>query len=374
MSEKNYFITADDLTDESVEKEPNRGTIVAIKSKNGVYICNQCGEIVDIEKDTCPHCSAPLYQRTEEAISSISNNANTISKLDKIRKQSVIALIILLFIAGCAWWGITNKKMVIDLNQYISFTVDGYDTIGIARCNFDRERFETDYFKKLSFNPKERNDLTGNFFDDCISGEINEIDEISNGDIISLEWNCKDEIAYDNYGVVLQYSDMTYEVQDLEIVDYLVNIKKLPSELYKEYQKIFLDAINSVDSQNWADDEKISVNFVKSFLLYQDPDNVSEGYKNYLFFIYEINYKSNYVDDYKYYWYGYVYNILRDSSGKYNYDANNVNFMSLLHCNDPNDYNSLWPDTKHIVVGYKTIDSLYNNRILPLLDKYSIQE
>ncbi len=139
--------------------------------------------------------------------------------MNKMIKPVTIALMCgIVFSAGC---GKTN----IDLNKYVTVEVSGYDGYGEADVDFDLDALRADYDDKLKYKGDDEltaaifeEDPAGALYDDCISRNVVNKSELSNGDTVKVEWKCKDERALEKYNVKLSYSDIEYEVEGLEVI------------------------------------------------------------------------------------------------------------------------------------------------------------
>lgn len=132
-------------------------------------------------------------------------------------------------------------KPTIDLNEYMTINVEGYNTIGTAKVSFDEERFERDYKQKLfkafkknlgkssgGYGDSEygylsdalyREEIVEEFLSDCVGGKLSKNSELCNGDTIKYVWECDDKESESIYGYKLKYSDIEIKVKNLKEVD-----------------------------------------------------------------------------------------------------------------------------------------------------------
>ena len=125
----------------------------------------------------------------------------------------------------------------INLNKYLTVTYSGGNTKGSAQVEFDDSAFEKDCAKKIKINRKKLRSIGYGSYDlgdlaagllsysksgaaealrsYCIDGELSESEGLSNGDKITYEWDTKDGIAEELFGVRLKHSDKTFTVKDL---------------------------------------------------------------------------------------------------------------------------------------------------------------
>lgn len=102
-------------------------------------------------------------------------------------------------------------KPSINLNKYVKISFEGYDTVGKAVCEFDIDKFQSDYEKKL-------NDSAIHLILSNIGGSLSKDSGLSNGDKVVYSWNCDDEYIFTAFGYKLKYKDIELEVKDLLIV------------------------------------------------------------------------------------------------------------------------------------------------------------
>lgn len=135
-------------------------------------------------------------------------------------------LLFLGMIAVAAFTLIGCGKTTVNLNKYITIACEGYDSLGTVTLTFDYEAFEKDYSGKIKLNSKDSNEmkllglLSGGssaelLLDMCVSQSLDQVRNLSNGDTITLTWNCEDEMAGEYFNCKLSYSDITYTVSGL---------------------------------------------------------------------------------------------------------------------------------------------------------------
>lgn len=142
----------------------------------------------------------------------------------KNRKSVILAVAAMSFMAvsltGCG-------KTKVDLNKYVTIKAQGYDTMGTASYEFDTQKFEKDYAKKIKLNKKKTNSEAALMFgeseeelllDFCVDMKLNKKSGLSNGDVITLVWDCEDVMAEEYFNADLKYSNIEYKVSDLEKV------------------------------------------------------------------------------------------------------------------------------------------------------------
>jgi hypothetical protein len=126
-------------------------------------------------------------------------------------------MIMMLALTGCG-------KTTVKLDKYVTITADGYDSMGTASYSFDYEAFKEDYSGKIKTS-KDVNSLYWGetteelLLDFCVSQQLDKTDGLSNGDVVTLKWNCDETTAEEYFNAKLVYSDITYTVTDLKEVD-----------------------------------------------------------------------------------------------------------------------------------------------------------
>lgn len=115
-------------------------------------------------------------------------------------------------------------KTTVKLDDYVIITTEGYDTRGTATFEFDYDSFEIDYAGKIKGKNndqiKQMGLLNGEsveklLISQCVSMELDKTSDLSNGDEITLKWDCDELMAEEYFGVEFEYSDIKYEVNDL---------------------------------------------------------------------------------------------------------------------------------------------------------------
>lgn len=216
------------------EKESFTEQTNSTKKMRTKYCINCGGEILQ-DSIFCPECGMPQgsVSRTKERQSQIQpskkksfagKRAANLSKENKIVAFVVGGVLVLCLIIGVLSIFI---KPSINLNKYMKVKIEGYDTVGKASIVFDQEKFEKDYGKKINSTKKNETsssdsyyDYTSSvikvFWDNCVSGELDKTEGLSNGDVVKYTWTCNDEKALEYYGYKLKYKDMEYTVAGLK--------------------------------------------------------------------------------------------------------------------------------------------------------------
>lgn len=135
-------------------------------------------------------------------------------KLKNFLMASVIGVLSCIAFAGCG----ANRE--INLNDYLTVEFSGYDGYGEATVTFDQEAMKDDC-EKIKISNSNVSALYANaadyYQDFCVFYSLSEKDNLSNGDSITLTWNCEDALASNNTSGTLVHTDMTFEVSGLKV-------------------------------------------------------------------------------------------------------------------------------------------------------------
>jgi hypothetical protein len=143
-------------------------------------------------------------------------------------KNVLIAVAAVVVVAIIAIVAIKSIKPKIKLSDYVTVEFDGYDTRGTAELTFDEEAFTVAYAKKVKYKGvlsdsdryiiQDGGTYCDLLLDYCIDYKLDNYNKLSNGDKVTLEWDCDDETALNLYGVKLSYEDIEFEVSGLKSV------------------------------------------------------------------------------------------------------------------------------------------------------------
>ena len=95
-------------------------------------ICRKCKRKIPDDSIFCPECAASQGK--------VENSAKLSAKSGS-KKKIVAILGILLAIGFIVGIAVLMIKPTINLNDYLSVSFEGYDTVGRATVEFDEERF-----------------------------------------------------------------------------------------------------------------------------------------------------------------------------------------------------------------------------------------
>lgn len=179
-------------------------------------VCNNCGEEIIEGVKFCPMCGTEV---TNDMGNKKKVNPSVLAGI--VGAGLVLGLIILF----------ATRKPTINLNDYLTVEVSGYDTRGTVSYDFDDEALQEDYGDIIEKNmDKETLNKFGmskyakfigvkGLLMNCVDGSFDKRSELSNGDKVTFVWDCDDETAKESYGVKLKYSDVEVKIEDLEEVE-----------------------------------------------------------------------------------------------------------------------------------------------------------
>lgn len=152
------------------------------------------------------------------------------------KKRSILnyvlfGLIGALILGAGIWTYVQSRRVEVNLNDYMTISYEGYDTLGTATAKFNTKQFEADFGDRIKFrgSDEERDSLEQPSKDksdaallikNCIGGTLDSSSDLSNGDTVIYTWDCDDALAQDRFKVTMTYTDVEETVDDLEEVDF----------------------------------------------------------------------------------------------------------------------------------------------------------
>lgn len=198
------------------------------------------GEIEDVEEEDPEEEELPeeeevlRYEDDEEAESVLLEEEEDEEEDDKKRNivnYILYGLIGALILGAALWTFVQSRRVEVNLNDYMTISYDGYDTVGTATAKFNTKQFEADFGDRIKFrgSDEERDSLDQPSKDksdaallikNCIGGQLDASTELSNGDTVMYTWDCDDELAQQKFKVTMIYTDVEETVDDLEEVEF----------------------------------------------------------------------------------------------------------------------------------------------------------
>ena len=190
-------------------------------------ICTHCGKEIQNGITFCPYCGSAV------------NNAKENTNMKKHNPAKVILPIAAVAVVAAGGWAFANRTPTIDVSKYMTFSADGYNTVGKLNVDFDTDKLEKDYgkqiatrFKKQMKNLKDDtyglSSLTASLYDGyetdlfvetCANGSADKTKNLSNGDVVTYTWDDNSKEAMEAFGVKVKYTDITYTVSGLASVN-----------------------------------------------------------------------------------------------------------------------------------------------------------
>ena len=179
--------------------------------------CTNCGKELKEDSCFCENCGTQM--KKESAVSIEACKEKILNKIPKKYLGISVAMVVVL-IFGIMFW--VNRKIVIDLNDYVVVRFEGYDTVGRAIVEFDDEAFEEDYNDKIKCIKK---NFLGRYTkpakyiaEHYLSGSLDNLYSLSNGDEVVYHWECQEELVSEYFNCKLKCGDKKIKVNGLKEV------------------------------------------------------------------------------------------------------------------------------------------------------------
>lgn len=205
--------------------------------------CRNCGTQIADDATKCEKCGFEVVQEVKEKKTTELKLKVDVDVKDLVQKNkkavtigaAAVAVLVLVIIFA------VTKKTTVNLNDYITVSFTGYDTVGKATYEFDEKAFLEDFGDEIEMKKKKGDSDLEDVYSllsevsgaelmlyNCVDGGLDKTSKLSNGDTVKMEWNCQNEIAKENFNVKLKYKEKEYKVEGLEkakIVDPFENIE-----------------------------------------------------------------------------------------------------------------------------------------------------
>ena len=134
----------------------------------------------------------------------------------KVLIISISSLVAAMAVIGLIIFIVIANKTSINLNDYLTISYTGYDGVGEADYDINYKKLIEDYSEELDLD-SESAKITFEFvLEECVSGELNKEEGLSNGDNISFKWSVNSKVFEEKYGCTLDYEDVAEKVSGLQ--------------------------------------------------------------------------------------------------------------------------------------------------------------
>lgn len=219
------------------EQKPEKQNVFCVHcgaQQEGVSkFCTSCGKPLDTEEapaaETAPAEAAPQPQESPVAVEAPpapKPENPLVTKLKALPKWVYLAVVGGIAAIVAVILIVTNITSTINLNDFVTIEVDGYNGYGTAFISVDWDAMEAKYGDKVKFSKEAKEGLGafGGFLDgisafDGLRGSVDvslDTDEgLSNGDEIHYTWDIDDEL-FQYVSCKLKYTEGTYTVEGLK--------------------------------------------------------------------------------------------------------------------------------------------------------------
>ncbi len=190
-----------------------------------MLFCENCGAQLEDDAKFCEKCGTPVEPQkgnhSAPSAKTVPTGTNPAVKLNK-KLIGIVAGVVIVVAAIVIFF--LTRPVKVDLNDYLTISFSGYDTVGKASYDFDEDAFFEDYGEDIEYKGSEslitalmdQEDICNYLVDMYIDGSFDVSSGLTNGDEIHFEWDCNDEAIKENFGIVLSYENKTCTVEGLQ--------------------------------------------------------------------------------------------------------------------------------------------------------------
>lgn len=202
--------------------------------------CNKCGEELKVNAKFCPNCgTAVSIQKDSIQEESVQNGI-----VPEKKKKSPIAYILIAAAAICIIGGIIffkTRPEVIDLQEYVTCDINGYDGYGTAYLDIKEDKLVNDVYTIAS----EKKELTYVTPEDFVTGlginfKISKDSRLSNGDKVKIKF-IFDNKKVKEYGIKFKGETKEIKVEKLKKVKKVDIFKKLKLKFSGDAPEAYTD-------------------------------------------------------------------------------------------------------------------------------------
>ena len=222
LSEKPTETTEEPVAEEPAEKPAETVAEPVVETTQNVD--SEVTTQPDIAVSTA-NVSTPSTETSGTAVAVKAPAKAKKSKLVPIIIISASAVVLVGILVAVLALVLSNRKVQIDVTEYIEFKFDGYSTLGTAEVKFNKSAFGDKYDKKLHYT-KEGKEVFGNkdeykafigLVEQAVPGGIYAT-SLANGDEITFKWDESVTSRIEEYfKVELECQDVTVTVEGLDV-------------------------------------------------------------------------------------------------------------------------------------------------------------
>lgn len=209
--------------------------------------CEKCGAKIEDGAKFCEVCGAPVENAAEAANQQggtpTQEQAEQAAPVKKPKKPFVVAAVILAVLVSAVGivWYIASRPVTVNLDNYVTIDYSGYDTMGTAYVTLDESAFLADYKDKIKIRDAYSNTISDFIVDNnyvsaaavllysgYLQASLDTDTDLTNGDTVTVVWDCEDELVETYFNVNLKHSETEYTVsglQEIETVDVFEGIE-----------------------------------------------------------------------------------------------------------------------------------------------------
>lgn len=186
--------------------------------------CKKCGKEIPEGLPFCPDCGEKVSPADSAQTANPEKKAGTDedAKLKKTIKIVAITLGSIMVIASIIIGILISVKPTVDLNRYTTVAIEGEDGYAKYVVVFDFDKLEKDFGGKVDI-PASDEFWFGDFSQALIYQYVDYSVEVTgtnffltNGDTVTLIWDCDDEGAESAYDIKLKHKDIVVKVSGLD--------------------------------------------------------------------------------------------------------------------------------------------------------------
>ncbi|MCR5415393.1 MAG: zinc ribbon domain-containing protein [Pseudobutyrivibrio sp.] len=203
---------------------------------DGTRFCTNCGAPIEAPSNVVeqPATGNPMAEDiptpapTQNQTSFAPNQNQMYNQTPQKPKKKILPIIItILIILLLAVGGFTVYKLffsakTVNLDDYLTFTYEGYDTVGTLTMTIDDEAWETIYNdSKMSSSSSKSSEVeyAKRKLDGHVQYEIDKTEALTNDEELNLTWTIDTDYIKDEYGIIVKASDQKLKVEGLTEVE-----------------------------------------------------------------------------------------------------------------------------------------------------------